>query len=49
MSGGKKAGIAIGVIAAAAAVGLAAVVYKKRQENIRRSRYGYNARMMEMI
>ena len=49
MSGGKKAGIAFGVIAAVAVVGLGALVYKRRQENIRRSRYGYNARMMEMI
>ncbi|KAI4334406.1 hypothetical protein L6164_019104 [Bauhinia variegata] len=44
MSGGKKAGIAIGVIVAAGVVGLAALVYKKRQQNIRRSQYGYAAR-----
>ncbi|KAL1558549.1 sulfated surface glycoprotein 185-like protein [Salvia divinorum] len=41
MSGGKKAGIAVGVIAAGCVVGLAAVVYKKRQRNIRRARYSY--------
>ncbi|XP_047944268.1 classical arabinogalactan protein 1-like [Salvia hispanica] len=41
MSGGKKAGIAVGVIAAGCVVGMAAVVYKKRQRNIRRARYSY--------
>ncbi|KDP44058.1 hypothetical protein JCGZ_05525 [Jatropha curcas] len=40
MSGGKKAGIAVGVIVAAGVVGLGGLVYKKRQDNIRRSRYG---------
>lgn len=44
MSGGKKAGIAVGVIAAACLVGLGGFVYKKRQNNIRRSQYGYAAR-----
>ncbi|EOA24815.1 hypothetical protein CARUB_v10018101mg [Capsella rubella] len=42
--GGKKVGIAFGVIAAVCVVGVAGFVYKKRQENIRRSRYGYAAR-----
>ncbi|CAL9164419.1 unnamed protein product, partial [Musa hybrid cultivar] len=41
MSGGKKAGIAVGVIMAAAVLAAGVVLYKKRQENIRRSRYGY--------
>lgn len=44
MNGGKKAGIAVGVIAAACLVGLGGLVYKKRQDNIRRSQYGYAAR-----
>ncbi|XP_075500568.1 uncharacterized protein LOC142539177 [Primulina tabacum] len=44
MSGGKKAGIAIGVIGAASIVGIGAFVYKKRQQNLRRSEYGYAAR-----
>ncbi|KAL0390113.1 UNVERIFIED_CONTAM: hypothetical protein Scaly_0368400 [Sesamum calycinum] len=44
MSGGKKAGVAIGVISAACIVGLGALVYKKRQQNIRRAQYGYAAR-----
>lgn len=44
MSGGKKAGVAFGTIAAVCVVGLAGFVYKKRQDNIRRSRYGYAAR-----
>ncbi|XP_010503171.1 PREDICTED: vegetative cell wall protein gp1-like [Camelina sativa] len=43
MSGGKKVGVAFGVIAAVCVVGVAGFVYKKRQENIRRSRYGYAA------
>ncbi|VFQ96598.1 unnamed protein product [Cuscuta campestris] len=41
MSRGRKAGIAVGVIAGACVVGIGAVVYKKRQRNILRSRYGY--------
>ncbi|KAG6415410.1 hypothetical protein SASPL_122821 [Salvia splendens] len=41
MSGRKKAGIAVGVIAAGCVVGMAAAVYKKRQRNIRRGRYSY--------
>ncbi|PON76814.1 hypothetical protein PanWU01x14_031340 [Parasponia andersonii] len=44
MNGGKKAGIAVGVIAAASLVGLGGFIYKKRQDNIRRSQYGYAAR-----
>lgn len=44
MSGGTKAGVAFGTIAAVCVVGLAGFVYKKRQENLRRSRYGYAAR-----
>ena len=41
--GGKKAGIAVGAIAAASMVGVAGYVLKKRRENIRRSRYEYAA------
>nr|GLL31066.1 cyclin-dependent kinase inhibitor 1C-like [Ipomoea trifida] len=41
MSGGKKVGIAFGVVSGACLVGLAAKVYKKRQENIRRAQFGY--------
>lgn len=44
MSGGKKAGIAAAVIGAACLVGFGGLVYKKRQDNIRRSAYGYAAR-----
>ncbi|TXG73857.1 hypothetical protein EZV62_002436 [Acer yangbiense] len=44
MSGGKKAGIAVGVVAAVCLVGFGGLVYKKRQDNIRRSEYGYAAR-----
>uniref|UniRef100_A0A1J3GW23 Uncharacterized protein n=1 Tax=Noccaea caerulescens TaxID=107243 RepID=A0A1J3GW23_NOCCA len=44
MSGGTKAGVAFGTIAAVCVVGVAGFVYKKRQDNIRRSRYGYAAR-----
>ncbi|XP_050214038.1 vegetative cell wall protein gp1-like [Mercurialis annua] len=44
LSGGKKAGIAVGVIVAGGVVGLGAFVYKKRQDNLRRSQYGYAAR-----
>lgn len=44
MSGGKKFGIAVGVIIAGCAVGLAAVVYRKRQRNIRRANYSYTDR-----
>lgn len=44
MSGGKKAGIALGVILAAGVVVVGGLVYKKRQDNIRRAQYGYAAR-----
>lgn len=44
MSGAKKAGVAIGVVGAAVLAGVGVVVYKKRQQNIRRSEYGYAAR-----
>lgn len=44
MSSAKKAGIVVGVIAAVCLVGLGGIVYKKRQNNIRRSEYGYAAR-----
>ncbi|MCD7457404.1 hypothetical protein HAX54_035027 [Datura stramonium] len=44
MNGGKKAGVAFGVIAAACVVGLGALVYKKRRQNIRRAQFGYAAR-----
>ncbi|KAJ0476967.1 hypothetical protein HanHA300_Chr13g0483181 [Helianthus annuus] len=44
MSGGKKAGIAIGVIAAACVVGFGGVLYKKRQQNIRRAEFSSAAR-----
>ncbi|PHT45248.1 hypothetical protein CQW23_14406 [Capsicum baccatum] len=40
MTSGKKAGIAVGVIAAVCFVGLGALVYKKRQQNIQRSQFG---------
>ncbi|KAL7616893.1 hypothetical protein Lser_V15G02504 [Lactuca serriola] len=45
MSGGKKAGVAFGVIAAACFVGFGGIVYRKRQQNIRRAQYSYAARM----
>ncbi|XP_047964817.1 lysine-rich arabinogalactan protein 19-like [Salvia hispanica] len=44
MSGGQKAGLAVGVITGAFVVGAGVVVYKKRQHNIQRSQYGYAAR-----
>lgn len=44
ISGGKKAGVVLGVLVGACVVGFAGFVYKKRQENIRRSQYGYAAR-----
>ncbi|CAJ2654412.1 hypothetical protein L195_g035588 [Trifolium pratense] len=43
-SAGKKAGIALGVIAAVGVVAVGAMVYKKRRQNIQRSEYGYTAR-----
>ncbi|KAG8061818.1 hypothetical protein GUJ93_ZPchr0003g18274 [Zizania palustris] len=46
LNGGKKAGVVVGAFTAAAVVGLAAFVWKKRQANIRRSRYAdYSARL----
>ncbi|XP_051134441.1 uncharacterized protein LOC127253740 [Andrographis paniculata] len=48
MNGGKKAGVAIGVIAAAGVLMLGAMVYRKRQRNIRRSQYGYSARREDL-
>ncbi|KAF3567860.1 hypothetical protein DY000_02018139 [Brassica cretica] len=41
--GGKKAGIAFGVIAAASIVCVGGYMLKKRRDNIRRSRYEYAA------
>ncbi|KAK8562252.1 hypothetical protein V6N13_019716 [Hibiscus sabdariffa] len=44
MSGRKKAGIVVAVVIAACLVGVGGLIYKKRQDNIRRSKYGYAAR-----
>ncbi|PKU80116.1 proline-rich receptor-like protein kinase PERK12 [Dendrobium catenatum] len=44
MTGGKKAAVAIAAVAGVALVGVGALVYKKRQDNIRRARYGYATR-----
>lgn len=44
MSAGKKAGIGLGVIVGVGLVALGGFVYKRRQDNIRRSQYGYAAR-----
>lgn len=44
MKMGQKAGVALGVIAFACVLGVGTIVYKKRQQNIRRSMYGYDAR-----
>lgn len=44
MSGGRKAGIAIGVMLAAGLVVVGGFVYKKRRDNVRRSQYGFAAR-----
>ncbi|KAI8524015.1 hypothetical protein RHMOL_Rhmol13G0116600 [Rhododendron molle] len=41
---GQKAGAALGTIAAVCIVALAAILYRKRQQNIQRSQYGYAAR-----
>ncbi|XP_059626774.1 vegetative cell wall protein gp1-like [Cornus florida] len=41
---GQKAGIALGVIVGAGVVVVGIVVYKKRQQNIQRSQFGYAAR-----
>ncbi|XVF68591.1 hypothetical protein PTKIN_Ptkin11bG0014400 [Pterospermum kingtungense] len=44
ISGRKKAGIVMVVVVAACLVGFGGLVYKKRQDNIRRSQYSYAAR-----
>lgn len=44
MSAGKKAGIGLGVIVGVGLVALGGFVYKRRQDNVRRSQYGYAAR-----
>ncbi|KAA8550403.1 hypothetical protein F0562_002087 [Nyssa sinensis] len=44
LSGGQKVGIVLGVIAGACLVGFGGLLYKKRQQNIQRSQYGYAAR-----
>lgn len=44
MSGGKKAGIAAGIILGVAVLAVGAVLYKKRRDNIQRSRYSYATR-----
>ncbi|XWS28953.1 hypothetical protein CRYUN_Cryun25bG0115700 [Craigia yunnanensis] len=44
MSGRKKTGIVVAVVVAACLVGFGGLVYKKRQDNIRRSQYQYAAR-----
>lgn len=44
MRGGKTAGIVVVVVIAACLVGFGGLVYKKRQDNIRRSQYEYAAR-----
>ncbi|KAL4298415.1 hypothetical protein GQ457_12G029560 [Hibiscus cannabinus] len=43
MKGGKRAGVVIAVVAAACLVSIGGLVYKKRQDNIRRAQYGYAA------
>ncbi|XP_020592367.1 proline-rich receptor-like protein kinase PERK2 [Phalaenopsis equestris] len=44
MTGGKKASVVIASVAGVAVVGMGALVYKKRRDNIRRARYGYATR-----
>ncbi|KAD3337186.1 hypothetical protein E3N88_32706 [Mikania micrantha] len=44
MSGGKKVGIAFGLIAAACAVIVGGVLYRKRRQNLRRAKYNYISR-----
>lgn len=48
LSGGQKAGITIGVLAAAGLIGFATVVYMKRRSNIRRARFGASARRSQL-
>ncbi|KAD3337249.1 hypothetical protein E3N88_32769 [Mikania micrantha] len=45
MSGGKKVGIAFGLIAAACAVIVGGVLYRKRRQNLRRAKYSQAARL----
>ncbi|XP_022846410.1 proline-rich receptor-like protein kinase PERK12 [Olea europaea var. sylvestris] len=40
LNSGQKAGVAVAVVASACIVGVGALVYKKRQQNVRRSQYG---------
>jgi hypothetical protein len=49
LDGGKKAGVVVSVFAATALIGLGVLVCKRRQENIRRSTYGYSSRSVELI
>ncbi|XP_057479249.1 pectinesterase inhibitor 10-like [Actinidia eriantha] len=44
LGGGQKAGIALGVVAGVCLVALGGILYRKRQQNIQRSQYGYAAR-----
>ncbi|CAI9778417.1 unnamed protein product [Fraxinus pennsylvanica] len=44
MNSGQKAGVAVAVVASACIVGVGALIYKKRQQNVIRSQYGYTAR-----
>ncbi|CAI9776448.1 unnamed protein product [Fraxinus pennsylvanica] len=44
MKSGHKAGIVLGVIVFACVFGIGTIIYKKRQQNIRRSQNGYAAR-----
>ncbi|XP_031402729.1 lysine-rich arabinogalactan protein 19-like [Punica granatum] len=44
MSAGKKLGITVAVIVGAGLVVLGGLIYKRRQDNIRRSQYSYAAR-----
>ncbi|CAI9761513.1 unnamed protein product [Fraxinus pennsylvanica] len=44
INAGQKAGVAVAVVAGACIVGVGALVYNKRRQNVRRSQYGYAAR-----
>ncbi|KAL8247597.1 hypothetical protein R6Q59_008813 [Mikania micrantha] len=48
LSGGQKAGIAIGVLAGAGLIGFATMVYMKRRSNIQRARFGVLARRSQL-